>query len=915
MTPQQILTLQRISQIKKRDGRLVSFDAEKIRNAIKKAFIAQGILNESLCTELTHQVVELIIEKFGAERIPTVEEVQDLVETVLILSKHAKVAKAYILYRSQRAKLREEKIIEQVKEKKLNILTKTGEQVPFSAELLHQELDKLSSELKKVSIKEIVQDIVKHVYNNMPIKELKTLVIDVAKSKIEKHYEYSLLTSRIIANFMYNNILETSLHSPDLQQKYEDKFTSYIEHGIKLELLNPELKTFNLSKLAKAISAGRDLDFHYLGMQTIYDRYLLREREEPKEVFELPQWMWMRIAMGLSLGEVDRETRAIEFYDTLSQFYVVSSTPTLFNSGTTRSQMSSCFLNTAEDSMRGIFKIYADNALLCKWAGAVGTDWTYVRSKGSLIKGTNGHSQGIVPWIKIFNDAAVAVNQGGKRTGQLAAYLEIWHVDIEEFLELKKNTGDERRRAHDIHTAVWIPDLFMQRVKEKGNWTLFPPTSTPGLHDAYGRKFKELYEMYEKSNIPGAKTIPAVELWKKTLTMLFETGHPWITFKDPCNVRSPQDHVGVVHASNLCTEITLNTNKEETAVCNLASVNLAKFISNGQIDEALLEKYVSIGVRMLNAVIDINFYTIPETRTSNLRHRPIGLGVMGYQDALYQLGIDYDSEEQLAFADKSMEMISYYAIMASSKLAKEFGAYPSFKGSKWDRGLLPIDTLDLLERERGEQVKIDRRTRMDWSKLREHVRQYGMKNSNVMAIAPTATIANISGVVPCVEPIYKNIYVKENMSGNFTIINRYLIDALEERGLWNETILTKIKIHNGSVLNIDEIPADIRRRFKEVFEIDPSWIIKAAALRAKWIDQSASTNIFMKTQSGKAVSDAYMLAWELGLKTTYYLRTLAASQVSKTIEVDAVRETIKKEEPVKTLKTCSIDDENCEACQ
>jgi len=924
---------QKLLKVKKRDGKEASFDSIKIKNAIKKAFISQGIHNESIYEHLTNEVVNLVKEKESLGNLPTVEDIQDLVETVLIMNRYVKVAKAYILYRSEHDKIRKEKILVQIQEKKLYLTTKSGDIVPFSIDQLQAELSKLTTELTKIAIKELVADISKSIYNKMPVQELKALIISVAKSYIGRHYEYSKLSSHLILDDLYDSILDTRLFSDNLEQRYKERFIDYINRGIVDEdFLNPELKNFDLQRISNALVPKRDLEFYHLGMQTISDRYLLREKEHTKAVYELPQWMWMRIAMGLSLKENNREERAIEFYDSLSQFYVVSSTPTLFNSGTKFPQMSSCFLNTVDDSLKGIFKIYSDNAQMCKFAGAVGTDWTYVRSKNSLIKGTNGHSQGLIPWLKIFSDCAVAVNQGGKRTGQLVAYLEAWHRDMEEFTELKKNTGDERRRAHDIHTAVWIPDLFMKRVKEKGKWTLFPPDTVPGLHDAYGKKFEEMYKEYETKEIYGKKVVNAADLWKKMLTMLFETGHPWITFKDPSNIRSPQDHVGTVHASNLCTEITLNTNNEETAVCNLASVNLSKFIKDGKIDEPLLEKYVTTGIRMLNNVIDSNLYTIPETETSNMRHRPIGLGVMGYQDALYKVGIDYDSEEQLEFADQSMEAISYYAILASSKLAKEYEPYKSYKGSKWDRGLFPYDTIDLLEQERGEKILVNRKMVKDWSFVREHVRQYGMRNSNCMAIAPTATIANISGVVPCVEPIYKNMYMKENMSGNFVVVNRYLIDALEKAGFYNEDIMTQIRINDGSILNIDDIPLDIRTRFKEIFEIDPSWIIKAAALRSKWIDQAASTNIFLKTQSGKQLNDTYMLAWEYGLKTTYYLRTLAASQVQKMIEVETVKEVakekvreseIKKEEAKNIvlpedpsdLKVCDINDEDCEACQ
>jgi ribonucleoside-diphosphate reductase alpha chain len=627
----------------------------------------------------------------------------------------------------------------------------------------------------------------------------------------------------------------------------------------------------------------------------------------------------MRVSMGLALLEDDPTKRAIQFYEQLSEMNLVCSTPTLFNSGTTHSQMSSCYLNTVDDSMEGIFKNYGDNAQLSKWAGGIGTNWTAVRSKNAFIHGTNGKSQGVIPFLKIYNDIALAVNQGGKRKGAMAAYLEIWHADVEEFMELKKNTGDERRRTHDIHTAVFIPDLFMKRVKERKDWTLFSPDTVPELHDAYGRKFNELFEHYESLNLAGAKTIPAVDLWRKLLTMLFETGHPWITFKDACNVRSPQDHVGVVRNSNLCTEITLNTSQEETAVCNLASINLSKMITDGKLDETKVRATASVAMRMLDNVVDNNFYPTKESKVSNMRHRPVGLGVMGYQDALYQIKIDFDSDENVEFADRSMELISHASLLASANLAKERGAYESFKGSKWDRGLMPIDTVDLLAKERGEEIKVPRGAHCDWNEVRSAIKEFGIRNSNCMAIAPTATISNIAGTVPCVEPTYKNIYMKENLSGNFVVINKYLVDALDEVGLWNKTVLAKIKIQNGSVLDVDDIPLDLRHRFKETFEIDSEWVLKAAARRAKWIDQSASTNIFLKTTSGRILAETYMNAWEMGLKTTYYLRTLAASQVTKTVELEQQATVPKKEEELvvaaQQFKACSIEDPDCEACQ
>ena len=709
---------------------------------------------------------------------------------------------------------------------------------------------------------------------------------------------------------------------------------------MKLEMLNQDFLTFDLDELSQAIAAKNDLKFKYLGIQIVQDRYLLRDRSTSREVYELPQWFWMRVAMGLALKEEQREKRAIEFYNVLSSMDFVSSTPTLFNSGTLHSQMSSCYINITDDSLKGIFKLFSDNAMLSKWAGGIGTDWTPVRATGSRIHGTNGESQGVIPFIKIFNDTALAVNQGGKRKGAMCAYMEVWHLDFEQYIELKKNTGDERRRAHDINTACWIPDLFMQRLQNKEDWTFFCPADVPELHDLYGTEFKEKYEYYESLNLPRARKINSFDLWRKMLTMLFETGHPWFTFKDPINLRSPQDHVGVVHSSNLCTEITLNTSKDETAVCNLGSINLSNMVADGQLNEEKIAKTVRTGIRMLDNVIDNNYYPTPESEKANLRHRAIGLGMMGYQDALYQLNIQFDTEDNLSYADRSMEMISYYAILASSELAKERGAYETFKGSKWDRGILPYDTLAILEEHRGESLDLDKQITMDWDYVKSHIKSYGMRNSNTMAIAPTATIANIAGVYPCAEPAFKNIYMKENLSGNFIVINDALIDRLTQQGLWNDHMLKQIKLHNGSIQEIPEVPLEIRNLFKETFDIDMQWIIRAASRRGKWIDQAASTNIFVNSTSGKYLNDIYTLAWNSGLKTTYYLRSLGATQVLKTsseaetavnepvadnkpvinaesttMTTDSTPSNLGNSNPEPELMMCKLDDPSCEACQ
>jgi ribonucleoside-diphosphate reductase alpha chain len=907
--------------IKKRDGQKALFNADKITNAIKAAFLAcQKVIDEKTYDEISLAVVNSLESKYTESSVPSVEHTQDIVELELMRSGHTDVAKSYILYRERHKLAREAKLLNEIKANKLFVITDENQEVSFNSDFVYAKLNRLSKDLDKIDTEEILDDICKNVYNKMPVTEIDDLVVNTTKAHIEKHYNYSYLSSRMVLDRLYKNTIGAGYGAEALKKEHALQFVDYIAKGIEIDMLNPELaEKFNLVELGEALNIDRDKDFLFLGLQTIVDRYLLRERNPERTIFELPQWLWMRVSMGLALLEDDPTKRAIQFYEQLSEMNLVCSTPTLFNSGTTHSQMSSCYLNTVDDSMEGIFKNYGDNAQLSKWAGGIGTNWTAVRSKNAFIHGTNGKSQGVIPFLKIYNDIALAVNQGGKRKGAMAAYLEIWHADVEEFMELKKNTGDERRRTHDIHTAVFIPDLFMKRVKERKDWTLFSPDTVPELHDAYGRKFNELFEHYESLNLAGAKTIPAVDLWRKLLTMLFETGHPWITFKDACNVRSPQDHVGVVRNSNLCTEITLNTSQEETAVCNLASINLSKMITDGKLDETKVRATASVAMRMLDNVVDNNFYPTKESKVSNMRHRPVGLGVMGYQDALYQIKIDFDSDENVEFADRSMELISHASLLASANLAKERGAYESFKGSKWDRGLMPIDTVDLLAKERGEEIKVPRGAHCDWNEVRSAIKEFGIRNSNCMAIAPTATISNIAGTVPCVEPTYKNIYMKENLSGNFVVINKYLVDALDEVGLWNKTVLAKIKIQNGSVLDVDDIPLDLRHRFKETFEIDSEWVLKAAARRAKWIDQSASTNIFLKTTSGRILAETYMNAWEMGLKTTYYLRTLAASQVTKTVELEQQATVPKKEEELvvaaQQFKACSIEDPDCEACQ
>jgi len=917
-----------IEFIIKRNGEKVQFDKKLILRAIENAFKSDNSNDLAAVATLTDEVVNDIISRFGTNPIAHVEVVQDIVEEVLMKNGHHRIAKNYILYREEHKIQRQEDVLSKIKDQQLTIQGEDQEAAVFNPQIIAEILEKTSADLGKISVQELVANVSKQIYDNITKKEIDLLVLAGAKERIEQHYEYAYLASRLVLNKLYKEIIGESFYSDSNSEMYQSGFSDYISKGISLEMLNPELKSFDLDKLSNAIQSDRDKKFRYLGMQILVDRYLLRDRSSDRCIFELPQWFWMRVAMGLSLLEEHKEDRAIEFYNVLSAMDLVSSTPTLFNSGTLHSQMSSCYINISGDSLTSIFKLYSDSASLSKWAGGIGTDWTPVRATGSKIKGTNGASQGVIPFIKIFNDVALAVNQGGKRKGAMCAYMEVWHLDYEQFLELKKNTGDERRRAHDINTASWIPDLFMKRVKENGKWTMFCPSDVPDLHDLYGEKFEERYRHYESLSLPRAKTINALDLWRKMLTMLYETGHPWITFKDAINIRSPQDHVGCIHSSNLCTEITLNTSKEETAVCNLASINLANMVTDGRLDEAKLAKTVRTGMRMLDNVIDNNFYPTPEAKKANLRHRAVGLGMMGYQDALYKMNMRFDSDANLAFADRSMEMISYYAISGSCDLAEERGSYESYEGSKWSRSIFPYDTLALLEQNRGIELKVDRVSRMDWKGLKTRVRQHGMRNSNTMAIAPTATIANIVGVYPCTEPAFKNLYMKENLSGNFVVINEHLMKDLERTNLWNENMLAQIKFHNGSLAKILDIPEDVREKYKETFEIESSWIIRAAALRAKWIDQSASTNIFVKTTSGKLLNDIYMMAWEYGLKTTYYLRSLGATQVQKATVGDNVSENVPGkpvvhatvgavtiQESTDTVPLCKINDPTCEACE
>ena len=873
-----------IKNIKKRDGMLSLFDSGKIIFAMEKAFLETGTeISKADLRQLADTIVQMLERDFAEPKIPGVEDIQNIVEKVLMDSGYYEAAKAYILYRREREKIRAEKDTAP----SLFVTKRGGKKELFSEAKLKASLAYETDGMKDTAdLDAIVKQCRNEVYDGISTKELFNALIMTVRSFIELDPDYSKLAARLVLSVIYKEVLGEKIDYARIEEAHRDAFVKSIRKGVEIERLDKRLLDFDMEELGKYLSLSRDSLFAYLGIQTLNDRYFLRDHRDNR-VIETPQIFWMRVAMGAALNEKgeDKTKYAKRFYDIMSQFLYTPSTPTLFHAGTTKPQLSSCYLNTVPDDLAGIFKSYADNSQLSKWSGGIGTDWTNIRGTGAFIKGTGVESQGVIPFIKIANDVTVAINRSGRRRGAAVVYLETWHYDILDFLELRKNTGDDRRRTHDLDTAHWIPDLFMKRVRDGGVWTLFSPDETPELHHLYGKAFEEKYREYEQKALHGEiklyKQIPAADLWKKMLAMLFETGHPWITWKDPSNIRSPQDHVGVVHNSNLCTEITLNTSFDETAVCNLGSLNFAKFVKNKKFDDKKIAEVTNTAMRMLDNIIDINFYPTEDSKRSNMKHRPVGLGIRGLHDALFLMGIDYDSEEAVEFSDRSMEMVSYHAILASSGLAKEREAYETYKGSKWDRGILPEDTIDLLEKERGEAISLPRGGKLDWAPVREHIKKYGMRNSNCMAIAPTATTANIVGCVPTTEPMYKNLYVKSNQTGNFVVTNDYLIRELKALGLWNKSMLNKIKFHDGSVQEISEIPEEVRLRYKEVFEMDPKWIIDAAARRSKWIDQSQSLNIFFSGTSGRELSDVYFYAWKAGLKTTYYLRTLGASQVEK----------------------------------
>ncbi len=877
-----------ITTIIKRNGTTVPFDATKIVVVMKKAFAAEQVpVDDSALEQMTGRVVaNLTTLCDGKGNCPTVEQVQDLVENTLMERGYFSVAKAYILYRFRQSEERKQEVVKEIEEQRLTIERSDGSIEQFSREKMRAYLAEFVTGYEaEIDLDDIVAQIEREVYDGIKTSEMAKLATLVLRSRIETDPAYAIVSARQLNRRIAEEAIGNLSDVPKEERTtaYRNAFVRNIKLGVNAKKYDEVLLSFNLEKLSEALEPSRDDLFKYIGIETLHDRYFVRI--EGKGVIETPQMMWMRVAMGLSINEKEREARTIEFYNVMSQLHFVPSTPTLFHAGTPHPQLSSCYLNIVEDDLKHIFKVYGDNAMLSKWAGGIGTCWSRLRGTGAQLKSSGITSQGVIPFLKIANDVTVAINRSGRRRGATCVYMENWHIDFEDFLELRKNTGDERRRTHDMNTASWVSDLFMKRVQEDGPWTLFSPDEAVDLTETYGKKFEELYVKYEEMASRGEirlfRQLKARDLWKKMLGMLFETGHPWITFKDPSNIRSPQDHVGVVHSSNLCTEITLNTSADETAVCNLGSINYPKHVINGIFDEKMVGQTVRTAMRMLDNVIDLNFYPTVEARTSNMRHRPVGLGIMGFQDALYMLNIPFASEECVEFSDSSMEIVSYYAILGSSELARERGSYQSFPGSKWDRGIFPVDTIALLEQERGVAIDTNRTERLDWNIVRESVHQYGMRNSNTMAIAPTATIANISGSIPGNEPIYKNIYVKSNISGDFVIVNPHLVLDLKKVGLWNDEMLQAIKYNDGSVVGIPNVPVELKMKYKETFEIDMRWIMKAGASRGKWIDQSQSLNIFFNGTSGQELSELYMYAWVVGLKTTYYLRSLAATQVEK----------------------------------
>jgi ribonucleoside-diphosphate reductase alpha chain len=869
----------------KRDGRRVDFDQSRIAGAITKAFDAAGINEEAYDLDGVVDGIVAEIQSTYVEYSPDVESIQDIVERHLVKHDLYEVSKRYMLYRQSRHEAREREREERARRAamgKLSVTKRSGETESFRVSKVERFLLRLSVGIPDIDAKAIMAELQKNIHDGISTAEIERALILSTTAFMERDPGYNTLAARLLLNRVLRTAIGKSASDEERDGNYRMAFTSAIRRGVEAGQFDPTLLDFDLDRLAGALDLERDKLFRYIGLETLQERYFVRIDDRP---IETPQGFWMRVAMGLAVREEEREERAIEFYNVLSSLRFVASTPTLFHAGLTHPQLSSCYLSTVKDDLSHIFKVISDNAQLSKWSGGIGNDWTSIRGTGSVIKSTNVESQGVIPFLKIASDTTVAINRSGKRRGATCAYLETWHLDIEDFLDLRRNTGDDRRRTHDMNTANWIPDLFMKRVKADGTWTLFSPDEVPDLHETYGKNFETRYLEYERLAREGKihkwKEVEALKLWRKMLTRLFETGHPWITFKDPSNIRSPQDHAGVIHNSNLCTEITLNNSEDETAVCNLGSINLARHVGPEGINPDTIGATIRTAMRMLDNVIDINYYPTEEARRSNMRHRPVGLGVMGFQDALFTVRYPMDSPDAVDFVDEVMEIISYNAILASSELAAERGAYESYKGSKWDRGIFPIDTLDILEAERGEKVQVNRKSRLDWAPVREHVAKHGMRNSNTMAIAPTATISNIAGCFPCIEPIYKNLYVKSNMSGEFTIVNEYLVRDLKERGLWGDATLDQLKYYDGNVSLMEDVPEELKGLYKEAFDIDAVELLHLTAVRSKWIDQSQSHNVFIRGSSGKKLHDTYMAAWEMGLKTTYYLRSLGASQIEK----------------------------------
>jgi len=931
--------------ILKRDGRVVPFEETRIVLAIESAFKAdaglhrdQSLLAAAQCNviRVANAVIQAAMARAVRAQPVEIEFIQDLAETKLMEAGHHSVARRFILYREERRKaraLRGDRTIEGAPQSRIQVSLPNGASEPLDAQRIRRRLIGACRGVEATcSSRDLAEESLKNVYDGVRPEEIEQAMILAARSRIECEPDYAFVAARLLLRKIYREALPAFDTDVELATEHRKHFEEYVSRGVEVGRLSPELLNFDLVQLAGALRLDRDQQFTYMGAQTLYDRYLIHHEGRRLETI---QYFWMRVAMGLAINEGERKNeRAIEFYDVLSTFRFISSTPTLFNAGTLTPQLSSCYLSTVMDDLEHIFKVISDDAKLSKWAGGLGNDWTNIRATGAHIRGTNGTSQGVIPFLKVANDTAVAVNQGGKRKGAMCAYLETWHLDIEDFLELRKNTGDERRRTHDMNTANWIPDLFMKRVKMNTHWTLFSPGDVPDLHDLFGVAFEQRYAEYERMADEGRiklwRRVEAVSLWRKMLTMLFETGHPWMTFKDPSNVRSPQGHMGVVHSSNLCTEILLNTSREETAVCNLGSINLAAHIKGDDLDENLLGQTVQTAMRMLDNVIDINFYPTPEARNANLKHRPVGLGLMAFQDALYKLHLPYASEAAIEFADRTVELISYHAILASTALACQRGVYSTFKGSKWDQGFLPIDTIELMEAERGGHLDMNRSIRLDWSSVRDAVRQHGMRNSNVIAVAPTATIANIAGVVQSIEPTYKNLYSKSNLSGEFTTVNTYLVNELKHLNLWDAQMIEDLKYFDGSIQEIERIPQELKEIYRTAFEIEPRWLIECASRRQKWIDMGQSLNLYLAQPEGKKLSEMYLLAWEKGLKTTYYLRTVAATQIEKST-VDLNRRglqprwmrsksasdniQVQRDENPPASDACSLLDPTCESCQ